>query len=440
MLIIKMTDVIYRCPRCNYFSDKKQNLERHFKKTIACSNINNVNLTEENKYSALNPPKPPRKPRNRGSNNGNNGNQNVAIDGNQNSSANANGESNVVGNQNNVYQHVIHYHQQPPSMSVFVEPLCDTFSTFEKVRILEEYFMIQREDRFTLKQFKLQRSRKRRILYEMYNFFLDKRSYRSLNDKDVMKEAIHIMMPRKFESDTTRKSLLSKLIAISDYNHTIVYFVDKNGDWKRVNLKEFIQEIIQEFSAFATLNEEFLAKFLYFAKYTKDPCLHRKAECLLINLYSLMICMNWTPYTSKITYDELFDTMNYNQEEHPMFDMIPEREKIGEYCLELYEEAKARTPEDTRDRVYKNIASNLEDHAIKCFAGKIGDIQKLFDEKHHEDPRFQQIIDKHSKQKMEDLDEEFDPYTIDMPDLIHYDDMEILPLSDREKKRKGINV
>lgn len=432
-----MTDVVYNCPRCNYLSPKKQNLERHFQKTISCPNQNNINLTEDIKYSALNPPKPPRKPRN-GVLHGNNGNRNVAIDGNENSSAN--GESNVVGNQNTVYQHVIHYHQQPPPMSVFVEPLCDTFSTFEKVRILEEYFMIQREDRFTLKQLKLQRSRKRRILYETHNFFLDQQSYRSLSDLDIMKEAMYITMPRKFDYDTTRKLLVSKLIAISDYNHTIVYFVDKNGIWKRVNLKEFIQEIIQEFSAFATLNEEFLAKFLYYTKYIKNPCLHRKAESLLIKLYSLMLCMHWVPRTKNITYHELFDTMNYNHEEHPTFDFIPERENIGEDCHQLYEEAIARTPEDKRERVYKTILSNLEDQALKCFAAKIGDIQKLFEEKRKEDTRFQQIIEKHNKQKLENLDDEFDPYTIDMPDLIHYDDMEILPLSDREKEKKGLRV
>jgi len=59
--------VIFKCPRCDYSSYKKHNLERHFQKSRICRNKHNINieLTEENKDAALNPPKPPRKPRNR---------------------------------------------------------------------------------------------------------------------------------------------------------------------------------------------------------------------------------------------------------------------------------------------------------------------------------------------------------------------------------------
>lgn len=424
----------YKCPRCNYSNDRKNNLERHLNKTVPCPNINNVELTNEVKEAAL-------KPLSRNKRNGAvQGNRNVTMSGSENTSAH--GETNVIGNQNHVIQrpifHLYQQYHQPPPMFVFVGSHTDPFSTFEKVQMLDEYFGIQRQERLTLKQLKLQRSRKRRTLYEMYNFFSNTKRYRALNDNDVIKEATYIMMIRKFDSDITRRSLVSNLIAISDYHHFIVYFVDKNGEWKRVHLKEFIHEIINEFYPFATLNEEYLAKFIYYTKYVGDPSLCRKAESLLIELYSFMLCMQWTPRTKDLTQEELFDTMIYDSEAHPDFEYVPEGRMIGQKCDELYREAIARTTEDKRESVYKNVISNLEDLAIKCFAGKIADIHNLFEEKSKDDARFRKIMENYYNQKK--VDGDLDPFNIDMPDLVDDDDIDIIPLSDREKTKYGIRV
>ena len=75
----------------------------------------------------------------------------------------------------------------------------------------------------------------------------------------------------------------------------------------------------------------------------RDPCLCRKAETLLIELYSFMLCMHWVPRTSSITKAELFDTMNFDMEAHPDFDCVPEGRMIEQKCHELYEEAIAGT-------------------------------------------------------------------------------------------------
>lgn len=93
-----MSERLYRCPRCNYENERKNNLERHFKKKFPCENKNNIDLTDELKTASLNKSNPSVEVEA-------NGNRNTTIHGNGNSTGNVNTTVNTTLNENGLFTH-----------------------------------------------------------------------------------------------------------------------------------------------------------------------------------------------------------------------------------------------------------------------------------------------------------------------------------------------
>lgn len=403
---------MFVCPRCNYNTDHRYNLNTHFKRKNVCPNMNNIELNDDIKQNALynirqNP---------------------IEIIGSHNTTTQNN--TNTSESYNTIDSHdIINNNNNNTTINLNVFNFASDFPILLKYQNLYDHFCKDMPTKLSIQE-------KKKKMFSKAIRELDKIKLNECLDKspnEINIQSVRSMLrclldiPKGKKSDP--KDFLDNTIVLYDEKKdqkyiygTSTMYMSKKKSWFNENEICIISQIVPTILAIErnTLKMVYAARTSLINKNDKSDNVDKvnkvnQTEKRLQRLYKIIVCLDIDPIISRID-DTSFvnEVLDIDEDEDEYISVLDNLKKTNLFnmCKELYNDIKIEVKTDEDDSYSDTIkVLNNEIQRISETMSKL--VKDTFVKECTTNPDF--------LTKMKDVDESFNESNIDVPEEFNFD-------------------